>query len=171
VHLRKQHERFPITKTDPVTFTAEEIGWYAVHVNANDVATMGARPLWFQTCLLFPTNTTETEIRQIFLQIDMTCQELGIAVTGGHTEVTNAVPRPVVIGDMHGLVAQAFLPRRRPQNCVYTATPLANGGLSHRSPRKVNLSMKTESMMDNTLSEVVMEPEHLLDFIEEFYCC
>ena len=25
---------------------AEEIEWYAVHVNANDVATMGARPLW-----------------------------------------------------------------------------------------------------------------------------
>lgn len=99
-------EQYLITKTDPVTFTAEEIGWYAVHVNANDVATMGARPLWFQTCLLFPANTTETEVHQVFLQIDTTCQELGIAVTGGHTEVTNAVTRPVVIGDMHGLVAK-----------------------------------------------------------------
>src|SRR5437773_8419848 len=35
--------QYLITKTDPVTFTAEEIGWYAVHVNANDVATMGDR--------------------------------------------------------------------------------------------------------------------------------
>jgi len=102
-------EQYLITKTDPVTFTAEEVGWYAVHVNANDVATMGARPLWFQTCLLFPPGSTETTVRQVFLQIDMTCQELGIAVTGGHTEVTNAVTRPVVIGDMHGLVAKERL--------------------------------------------------------------
>ena len=29
-----------VVKTDPITFATEEIGWYAVHVNANDVATM-----------------------------------------------------------------------------------------------------------------------------------
>jgi hydrogenase maturation factor len=96
--------QYLITKTDPVTFTAEEIGWYAVHVNANDVATMGARPLWFQACLLFPLGTTEDLVRQVFAQIDATSKELGIAVTGGHTEVTSAVTRPVVIGDMHGVV-------------------------------------------------------------------
>ena len=36
--------QYLILKSDPVTFTAEEVGWYAVHVNANDVADMGARP-------------------------------------------------------------------------------------------------------------------------------
>jgi hydrogenase maturation factor len=99
-------EQYLITKTDPVTFTAEDVGWYAVHVNANDVATMGARPVWFQACLLFPQGATEDNVRQVFLQIDAACKELGIAVTGGHTEVTNAVTRPVVIGDMHGVVAK-----------------------------------------------------------------
>ncbi len=98
--------QYLITKTDPVTFTAEEVGWYAVHANANDVATMGARPLWFQACLLFPPYAEETPVRQVFAQIDTACQHLGIAVTGGHTEVTNAVTRPVVVGDMHGLVAK-----------------------------------------------------------------
>jgi hydrogenase maturation factor len=96
--------QYLITKTDPVTFTAEEIGWYAVHVNANDVATMGARPCWFQACLLFPPDTTENIVRQVFVQIDAACKELDIAVTGGHTEITNAVTQPVVIGDMHGIV-------------------------------------------------------------------
>ena len=96
--------QYLITKTDPVTFTSEEIGWYAVHVNANDVATMGARPCWFQACLLFPLGTTEGTVRQVFMQIDAACKELGIAVTGGHTEITNAVTQPVVIGDMHGVV-------------------------------------------------------------------
>src|SRR5262245_4706432 len=96
--------QYLITKTDPVTFASDEIGWYAVHVNANDVATMGARPCWFQACVLFPPGTTEETVRQVFTQIDTASKELGIAVTGGHTEVTNAVTQPVVIGDMHGVV-------------------------------------------------------------------
>ena len=98
--------QYLVTKTDPVTFTSEEIGWYAVHINANDVATMGARPLWFQACLLFPPASTADQVRQVFAQIDATSRALGIAVTGGHTEVTNAVSQPVVVGDMHGVVAK-----------------------------------------------------------------
>ncbi|HXG21210.1 MAG TPA: AIR synthase family protein [Methylomirabilota bacterium] len=95
-----------ITKTDPITFATAEIGWYAVHVNANDVATMGARPRWFQATLLFPTGTSEDTVLRVFAQIDAAAKELGIAVTGGHTEVTTAVHQPVVVGDMHGVVAK-----------------------------------------------------------------
>jgi hydrogenase expression/formation protein HypE len=96
--------QYLITKTDPVTFATAEVGWYAVHVNANDVATMGARPCWFQACLLLPPGITREAVGQIFAQIDAASKELGIAVTGGHTEVTSAVTRPVVVGDMHGVV-------------------------------------------------------------------
>jgi hydrogenase maturation factor len=28
-----------VLKSDPITFATEEIGWYAVQVNANDIAT------------------------------------------------------------------------------------------------------------------------------------
>ena len=99
-------EQYLVVKTDPVTFTAEDVGWYAVHINANDVATMGARPTWFQTCLLFPPDTAEETVRQTFAQIDSTCRDLGIAVTGGHTEITASVSQPVVVGNMSGLVAK-----------------------------------------------------------------
>ncbi len=99
-------DRYLITKTDPVTFTGERAGWYAVHINANDVAVMGARPLWFQASLLFPVATQEEEVREVFSQIDTVCRELGIALTGGHTEVTPSVRQTVVVGDMHGLVAK-----------------------------------------------------------------
>ncbi|UCE62951.1 MAG: AIR synthase, partial [Nitrospirota bacterium] len=34
--------QYLIAKTDPITFTAEESGSYALTVNANDLATMGA---------------------------------------------------------------------------------------------------------------------------------
>ena len=97
-------DRYLVTKTDPITFTWEQIGWYAVHVNANDVAVMGAKPLWFQACLLFPLETREEHVREVFSQIDGACGDLQISVTGGHTELTAAVRQTVVVGDMHGLV-------------------------------------------------------------------
>ncbi len=99
-------EQYLVVKTDPVTFTAEDLGWYAVHINANDVATMGAQPAWFQTCLLFPPDTPEESVRRVFAQIDSTCRDLGITVTGGHTEVTASVTQPVVVGNMTGVVAK-----------------------------------------------------------------
>ncbi len=94
-----------ILKSDPVTFTAAEIGWYAVHVNANDVAVMGARPAWFQATIILPPRTAPRVAEQIFRDIDRSARSLGIAVTGGHTEVSTAVHQPIVAGDMHGVVA------------------------------------------------------------------
>jgi len=68
-------EWYLITKTDPVTFTAEYIGWYAVHINANDVATIGAQPMRVQARLLFPQRPTEESERHASPQIDATCKE------------------------------------------------------------------------------------------------
>jgi hydrogenase maturation factor len=93
-----------ILKSDPVTFTALRVGWYAVHVNANDVAVMGGRPAWFQPTILVPPGTRASSVTAIARDIDAACRVLGVAVTGGHTEVTDAVTRPVVAGDMQGLL-------------------------------------------------------------------
>lgn len=101
--------QFLILKSDPVTFTADEIGWYAVHVNANDVAVMGCRPAWFQATILVPPETGARTVTGIARDIHRTARGLGIAVTGGHTEVSPAVRQPVVVGDMQGLVRRADL--------------------------------------------------------------
>lgn len=98
-----------ILKSDPVTFTAEEIGWYAVHVNANDVAVMGARPAWFQATIIMPLGTTSAAVRGIFRDIHRAARSLGIAVTGGHTEVSPAVKQPIVCGDMQAVVRKGAL--------------------------------------------------------------
>jgi hydrogenase maturation factor len=97
--------RYLILKSDPVTFTVDEIGWYAVHVNANDVAVMGARPSWFQATIIAPPGTQRSVLRQIAADIDRSARALGIAVTGGHTEISPAVRQPIVAGDMQGVVA------------------------------------------------------------------
>lgn len=96
-----------VLKSDPVTFTTTRIGWYVVQVNANDLAVTGARPCWFQPTILVPPATPAARVRAIVREIDGACRALGVAVTGGHTEVTDAVTRPVVAGDMQGLLVAA----------------------------------------------------------------
>ena len=91
-----------VAKTDPVTFAAEQIGWYAVHVNANDIACMGARPAWFLATALLPPGAPDDMPAAIFDQITAACDALGIALVGGHTEVTIGLDRPIIVGAMLG---------------------------------------------------------------------
>ena len=44
-----------VAKTDPITFVADDIGWYAIVINANDLATRGATPKWFLATCATPT--------------------------------------------------------------------------------------------------------------------
>ncbi len=98
-------DRYLVAKTDPVTFTTEEIGWYAVQVNANDIATRGATPMWFLATILLPENkTTEELVDDIFSQIYKACELLNITVIGGHTEISYHLDRPIVVGCMLGEV-------------------------------------------------------------------
>ena len=91
-----------VAKTDPITFASDEIGWYSVHVNANDIAAMGAEPRWFLATLLVPENTTESQIEGAFRQIYDACKDIGVSVIGGHTEITYDINRPIVMGVMLG---------------------------------------------------------------------
>jgi len=101
-----------IAKTDPITFTAERIGWYAVHVNANDIATKGARPLWYLATLLLPeTLTTEPLAEKIFDDTLEACRSIGVTLIGGHTEITYGLSRPIVVGQMLGEVDKERLVR------------------------------------------------------------
>ncbi len=95
-----------VATTDPVTFTAERLGWYAVNVNANDVACMGATPSWFLATALLPEGATDAVAREIFDDLRDVCGPLGIEMVGGHTEVTSAVQRPMVIGTMLGTASR-----------------------------------------------------------------
>jgi len=89
-----------VAKTDPITFATELIGWYAVHINANDIATMGVKPRWFLATILLPEQATHQEAEKILDQILSACNSLGITLVGGHTEITCGFKRPVVVGCM-----------------------------------------------------------------------
>lgn len=103
-------DRLLIAKSDPITFATDAIGYYAVTVNANDIATMGGTPRWFLATLLLPEqSTTEGVVRDIFRQIRQACQDLRITLVGGHTEITVGLERPILSGHMLGEVSRAQL--------------------------------------------------------------
>jgi hydrogenase expression/formation protein HypE len=100
-------ERYLVVTSDPITFATDELGWYALHVNANDIVVRGATPRWFLATLLLPAGTTdETRVRAVFEQLAEACDELEVALVGGHTEVTHGLDRPVIAGTMLGEVAK-----------------------------------------------------------------
>jgi len=106
-------DRYFVVSTDPITLASDRIGWYAVHVNANDVAVMGARPRWFSVVMMLPdAAATRRMAEAIMVDIEGTCAELGITVCGGHTEVTQGLDRPILVGQMLGEVAPPHLVRK-----------------------------------------------------------
>jgi len=99
--------RYLVAKTDPITFATDRIGWYVVHVNANDLATVGARPSWFLVTALLPAAAADEElVRGIWRDLQDALDSVRCALVGGHTEVTTAVQRPVLVGHMLGEVEQ-----------------------------------------------------------------
>lgn len=104
-------DRLLVAKCDPVTFATDSIGWYAVQVNANDVACSGATPKWFLATILVPERFSEGEGQAVFDQVVEACASLGIALVGGHSEVTYGIDRPIVMGAMLGEVDRDRLVR------------------------------------------------------------
>jgi thiamine monophosphate kinase len=73
-----------VVKADPITFATEAIGWYAVQINANDIATTGAAPRWMLAILLLPEGRTDRAlVEEIFGQLRAACEALGITLIGG----------------------------------------------------------------------------------------
>ncbi|MGD9098293.1 MAG: AIR synthase family protein, partial [Desulfobacterales bacterium] len=89
-----------VITSDPITFVTDRLGYYTVVINANDIATSGAIPQWLMTTLLFPPATSASSVRMVMRDISRACRQWNITLCGGHTEITDAVSRPVVIGTL-----------------------------------------------------------------------
>ncbi|MFP3984717.1 MAG: AIR synthase family protein [Candidatus Bathyarchaeia archaeon] len=92
-----------VTSMDPITGALERIGWIALNINANDVATFGIQPAFFSSCLLLPEDSTEETVKTICGQIHLGAKKLSMAVIGGHSETTPKLPFPIVVGCCMGI--------------------------------------------------------------------
>lgn len=120
-----------ILKSDPITFATDEMGYYTLVVNANDVATSGGTPRWLLTTLLFPPGTTGEQVKRLMASLQCWCGRLGVTLCGGHTEVTDSVNKPVVVGQMVGTATRSRLVdkrRMRPGDQILLTKALAVEG-------------------------------------------
>ncbi len=103
-------DHYLVYKSDPITFTAENIGWYSVQINLNDLVTTGAKPKWMLSTLLLPENqTTPALVEEIAHQLYEAASLYNISLIGGHTEITHNLDRPILISTLIGEVAKKDL--------------------------------------------------------------
>src|SRR3989475_3604615 len=102
-------KRLVVLTADPVTGTTKHIGEHSVHINANDIAATGAKPVWYVCTVLLPQGTSEKTLAGIMNGIDLASRSLGITVAGGHTEVTRGLDRPLIAGFMLGEIGGRVL--------------------------------------------------------------
>lgn len=104
--LSRIGDKILVSSMDPITGAVERIGWLAVNVNANDIATFGIHPLFFSSCILLPERSGEETLEAICREMDLAAKKLGIAIIGGHCEVTLELQRPIVAGCCMGVTEE-----------------------------------------------------------------
>ncbi|MBQ3397917.1 MAG: hydrogenase expression protein, partial [Synergistaceae bacterium] len=92
-----------VAASDPVTGAGKNAGKLLVHINANDVACKGADPSWLIVTLIVPDSMGVAYIHNIMSEIHETCEEMGIAIAGGHTELTDRYEQPVLSATILGI--------------------------------------------------------------------
>jgi len=174
-------DRYLVATADPITFATDDLGWYALQVNANDIAVRGARPRWFLATILLPEGrTTDGLVARLFEQLAEACADLDIALVGGHTEVTHGLDRPIVAGTMLGEVAKdrlvttagarvgdavimtkgvplegaAIIAREREADLLARGVPAAVVARARRLLRQPGLSVLPEAELAVELAEV-----------------
>ncbi len=85
-----------LSSVNAATAVYDRIGRYAFFKAVNDLAAKGAGVEAVQALALFPPDTEEEEIRRAAAEFGALCRQYEICPTGGHTEITSAVTRPVI---------------------------------------------------------------------------
>lgn len=147
-----------VITTDPITFATDRLGWYLVHVNANDIAVMGGRPRYLLVTFLLPEGRTSVaEVDALFAAVADACTALDVALAGGHTEVTYGLERTVAVGQMVGEVPEDRIitsSGARPGDVIILTKGIAIEGTAilAREKREELLRLKGEEFVEHAAS-------------------
>lgn len=98
--------KYLVVSTDPITGIEKGIGKYVVHINANDIASMGAAPRYMTLNIMIPRWVSPKDLENITREVSNEAEKLDIAVVGGHTEVTDKIDKPILVGSMIGFTSR-----------------------------------------------------------------
>jgi hydrogenase maturation factor len=91
------------SSSDPISGAIRWIGHIAVHISANDVSTLGVKPRWFNSCIMLPETSGIDDLKCVSRQIHKAASELGVAIIGGHSEITPGLEHPLIVGFCMGI--------------------------------------------------------------------
>ena len=85
-----------VSHVDPIVGAIGNIGWLAVHISCNDIATSGIPPRWILVLVLVPKVDDEPLLVSIMKDVDRAANEIGVSVIGGHAGYSSGISRPLV---------------------------------------------------------------------------
>lgn len=98
-----------IMSTDPITASVSDIGRLSIHISCNDIATNGVQPVAILLAVMLPAGTTEAQVREIMRQAAEAAAACQVEIVGGHTEITEAVNKPVIVSTAIGRSPKGML--------------------------------------------------------------
>jgi len=96
VALTRIGEDVLVSHVDPIVGAIGNIGWLAVHVACNDIATSGAPPRWILLLVLVPAKDDIDLLEQVMRDANRASNEIGVSIIGGHTGYSSGLSRPLV---------------------------------------------------------------------------
>ena len=154
-----------LLSTDPITGALNDIGRLAVHINANDIASAGGEPLGIMITALLPVGITEEQVEKIMKDVYLNANSVGISVIGGHTEITDAVNKPVLSCTIIGKCKKPILTSGAnvgDKVIITKSAGLEGTGILAKDHREYLLKYLPEEIIDNAsgfLNELSVVPE------------
>lgn len=155
---------------DPITGATKNIGKLAVHINCNDIITSGAMPLAMINCLLLPPTITEEEIEKIICDMVEEGAKINVEIVGGHTEISDAVTRTVIISTVMGILPkEKFMDKKEihPGDVIAMSKIAALEGtaiLAHEREEELRAILTSEELFEaqSLLKDLSVVPEGML---------
>lgn len=91
-----------VMSTDPITASVKDIGRLSIHISCNDIASNGVQPVGIMLAVMLPVGTTENDVETIMKQAAAAAELMEVEIIGGHTEITPAVNKPVIVSTAIG---------------------------------------------------------------------
>ncbi len=126
---------------DPIFFPGGDIGSLAVNGTVNDVAMMGARPLWLTCGFIIEEGLPMADLERIVASVAESCAKAGVSVVTGDTKVVprGAVDKIFINTTGIGEVLREPTPsgdRARPGDAVLISGAIGDHGLAILSTRQ-----------------------------------
>lgn len=148
-----------VLSCDPITGADSNLGKLGVHISVNDISTSAAEPVGILLTLLLPPFSTVEDITEIMTEVQQEVKLLGIDIIGGHTEVTEAVSKPLLVSTVVGRVNKKHLPNRSQIRPGYVVAMSKTAGLEGTA---IIANDKKNELLN------VINPDEIDEAIEQF---